>query len=144
MPRTVRPSSSTSLPFSNGFYILEFLILATVAGGEKYSYEVIDELCNLGVPIELPKHSVIYMRLKDLVRAQLLTSRQQYTKPRRIYFSITPKGSERVNALCALAHRLDALAWAAGRVQTGLPSVGAMAASAAMTSPLAYANSTQK
>jgi|KBSMisStaDraftv2_1062788.scaffolds.fasta_scaffold327164_2 DNA-binding PadR family transcriptional regulator len=95
--------------FSDEFQILEFLLLAAVARGEKYTHEVLKELAQLGVPLMLPRENVIYMRLKDLVRDQLLSSRQQ-ARPRRIYFSITQEGRRRMNDLCTMAHCLDTLA----------------------------------
>ena len=116
-PRIYKRSHSATASIDNDFQILEFLILTTLLRREMYSVEVGEELLRLETVVELPKQGVIYTRLKDLVRSEFLSSRQQAGSP-RIYFSMTQKGRDRLDAMCALTQSLSALGQATANARS--------------------------
>lgn len=109
--RFYKRNRNAASSLENDFQILEFLILTTMLRGELFCAQVLSELQKLPAAIELPKHGVIYMRLKDLVRDGYLASRKEGGAP-KVYFSLTPRGIERVNAMRALTQSLNAVSQA--------------------------------
>lgn len=95
--------------FYNNFSILDFLLLASLVRGEKYSVEIADALSHFNMPMHAPIQQVVYTHLKNLLRDGLLTARQE-ENPRRVYFSLTQPGKNRVESICDLIASLNKIA----------------------------------
>jgi PadR family transcriptional regulator PadR len=95
----------TASPFLNG--VPELLVLSTLRGREMYGYELVQAIRTGSGDEIVFAEGVIYPVLHMLERDGALASRRQSVNGRsRIYYSLTPTGTSRLETLAATWHRL--------------------------------------
>lgn len=112
----------TNSSFMNG--VPELLILRCLGDREMYGYELVQEIKGRSGTVVTLGEGVVYPLLHALEQKGALQSRRKTVQGRsRVYYAITPKGTER---LAGLSTTWTTLTAAIGRVMQGEAHAGAV------------------